>query len=296
MPEGIILKGIGGFYYVKVEETIYECKARGVFRKNDITPLPGDRVQINIVSEEAKKGNVEEILTRKSFLIRPAVANVDIVFATVAVKSPVPDLLLLDKILISAALKDISAVICVNKADLDDNLSTDAIKKAYEIAGYRVLVVSKFNENSYNEILKEMTSKINVFAGQSGVGKSSILNSIVENEVMETGSISEKIERGKHTTRHAQLIELKGGGYVVDTPGFSSYELESLDPLELQDYYPEFQQYIGECRFAGCAHVNEPNCAVKSAKEAGLIDSGRYDRYLLLYNQLLQLKNNKYKK
>jgi len=224
LPEGIIEKGIGGFYYVKVENEIYECKARGVFRKKDITPLPGDKVQINIVSEEAKIGNVEEILERKSFLIRPAVANVDTVFVTVAVKSPAPDLLLLDKILVTAALKNISAVICVNKADLDEDYktteerlrhsslcsTTEAIKKAYEIAGYRVIILSKFEEEGFLQVLNEMTAKINVFAGQSGVGKSTILNKVVQSEVMETGLISERIERGKHTTRHAQLIELKG--------------------------------------------------------------------------------------
>lgn len=293
MPEGIILKGVGGFYHVKTSNGIYTCKARGIFRKRDISPLPGDKVVIGSLSDSDMSGNIEEILERKSVLVRPTVANVDKVIITVAAKSPEPDMLLLDKILITAMSRNIEAIICVNKLDIDE-ATFDKIRESYTKAGFTVVGVRKDDPDTVKKLTEQMSGHINVFAGQSGVGKSTLMNNVLKADVMETGNISEKIERGKHTTRHAQLIELESGGYIVDTPGFSSYELEGIDEQKLTDYYPEFAQYLGRCRFLDCAHINEPDCAVKEAVNSGTVSKDRYDRYVEIF-LMLKGKNNIYK-
>lgn len=293
MPEGIILKGVGGFYHVKTSNGIYTCKARGIFRKRDISPLPGDKVVIGSLSETDMSGNIEEILERKSVLVRPAVANVDKVIITVAAKSPEPDMLLLDKILITAMSKNIEAIICINKLDIDES-TFDKIHKSYTNAGFTVLGVRKDDPDTVKKLMEQMNGHINVFAGQSGVGKSTLMNNVLKSDVMETGDVSIKIERGKHTTRHAQLIELENGGYIVDTPGFSSFELEDIDEMKLTEYYPEFGQYLGKCRFLDCAHINEPDCAVKEAVNTGTVSKDRYDRYVEIFLNL-KGKNNNYK-
>jgi len=293
LPEGIILKGVGGFYHVKTSNGVYTCKARGIFRKRDISPLPGDKVIIGGIAETDMSGNIEEILERKSVLIRPTVANVDKVIITVAARSPEPDMLLLDKILITAMSRNIEAIVCVNKLDIDES-TYDKIYESYSKAGLIVLGVRKDKPETYKKLIEQMNGHINVFAGQSGVGKSTLMNNVLKSEVMETGSVSTKIERGKHTTRHAQLIELENGGYIVDTPGFSSYELEGIDEQMLTDYYPEFNQYLGECRFQDCAHINEPDCAVKEAVDIGAVAKDRYDRYVEIF-LMLKGKNNIYK-
>ena len=293
LPEGIILKGVGGFYYVKTSNGIYECKARGIFRKKEITPLPGDKVIIGSISEQYMSGNIEEILERQSILVRPAVANVDKIVLTLASKSPEPDMMLLDKILITALTKNIDVLICVNKLDIDE-ANFNKISECYTNAGFTVIGVRKDIPESYNRLIEQIGSHINVFAGQSGVGKSTLMNKILNSEVMETGSVSSKIERGKHTTRHAQLLPLSTGGYIVDTPGFSSFELEGIDEMKLMDYYPDFQRHLGGCRFDDCIHVNEPDCAVKNAVDNGEICRDRYERYVKLYLELKE-KNNIYK-
>lgn len=294
MPLGRIIKGIGGFYYIKSGTKIYECKARGLFRKNEIVPLPGDMVNFIVTDEAKSTGFIEEIVNRKNSLIRPAVANIDQLAAVIAVKSPDPDLLLLDKLLISAGIKDISAFICINKVDLDEEDGAERIKKAYEKAGYRVVKLNSLSGEGYENLKSVLKGKTTVFAGQSGVGKSTILNRLMQKRIMATGSISEKIKRGKHTTRHAELVEMSEGTYIVDTPGFSSYNFMNMDADQLQFYYNEFEAYINNCRFTFCSHVKEPQCAVKEALDDGNIDYGRYYRYTQLYNQLK--KNKTYKK
>lgn len=294
MPEGVILKGVGGFYYVKTSNGVYECKARGVFRKNGISPLPGDRVIIDSVSEQHMSGNIEEVLPRQSVLVRPPVANVDKIVLTIAAKSPEPDLLLLDKMLITVMSKNIDVLICVNKLDIDDNTIYRKVSESYGKAGFNVIGVCKDDPDSIDKLMKEISGHINVFSGQSGVGKSTITNHILKAEVMETGIVSSKIERGKQTTRHTQLLELDNGGYIVDTPGFSSFELEDIDEDKLMEYYPEFNDYLGNCRFMDCVHVNEPDCAVKNAVNSGFICKDRYDRYVELY-LMLKAKNSIYK-
>jgi len=290
LPLGRIVKGIGGFYYVKSGMTMYECKARGLFRKNEIIPLPGDMVNFVVTDEAKSTGFIEEIVDRRNSLIRPAVANIDQLAAVIAVKSPDPDLLLLDKLLISASIKDISAFICINKVDLDDGNSTSRIKEAYEKAGYEVVKLNSLSGEGYEDLNKVLKGKTTVFAGQSGVGKSTILNRLMKKSIMATGSVSEKIKRGRHTTRHAELVEMSEETYIVDTPGFSSYDLMNMDAEQLQFHYNEFCDYINNCRFSYCSHVKEPQCAVKEALDEGIIDYGRYSRYTQLYNQLKQNK------
>lgn len=294
MIPGLIIKGIGGFYYVKTESGVYECKARGIFRKDSFTPLPGDKVSISITDEEKKIGSIEEISPRESQLIRPAVANVNQIAIVIAVKSPQPDFTLLDKLLITIEKKGLSAVVCINKIDLDEKAEYEKIIKAYEKAMYKVIALSCVNGTGFDELDSALKNKTTVFAGQSGVGKSTILNKVLDSYVMKTGSISEKIERGKHTTRHAELIELKSGGFVVDTPGFSSFEISGIETNELQNFYPEFREYIGMCKFTGCMHISEPNCEVKAALERDEIDSGRYMRYVEFYKILKENQKRKY--
>ena len=296
MPTGIILKGIGGFYYVSENEAIYECKARGIFRKNDVTPLPGDRVNFSVIDEEKKKGSLDEVLPRFSQLTRPAVVNVNQVVIVIAAKSPVPDFLLLDKLLVTAAKENIKAVICLNKLDLDMDDEGEKISEAYKNAGYDFIRTSTKTRQGLDKLEDKLRSMVTVFAGQSGVGKSTLLNSILKDLIMETGILSLKNDRGKHTTRHAELIPLVCGGYIVDTPGFSSFELENIEQNELQHYYNEFLELAEDCRFSGCSHANEPDCKIKELVSSGTIDAGRYERYIELLGYLKQLSAMKYKK
>ncbi|MCX7748117.1 MAG: ribosome small subunit-dependent GTPase A [Clostridia bacterium] len=293
MPSGVIIKGIVGFYYVKSGDELYECKPRGIFRKDGLTPLPGDKVLMTVVDQEKKVGCIDKILPRESFFVRPAVSNVNQLAVVIAVRSPGPDYNLLDKLLITSEMKDIHAMVCINKIDLDESEEHKKIIHAYEKAGYPVLVLSSKLNTGFDELETGMIGKITAFAGQSGVGKSTILNHIMKSWVMDTGEISQKIERGKHTTRHAELVELEKGGFVVDTPGFTSYELPDIKQQELQYYYPEFRNYFEGCKFKGCSHISEPGCKVKEALEKGLVDKGRYERYTEFYNELKQRKNYK---
>lgn len=296
MPSGIIIKGIGGFYYVKTQDGIYECKARGIFRKGEKTPLPGDRVNLSVIDDEKKTGSVDEIIDRESELIRPAVANVNQLAAVIAARSPAPDLSLLDKLLITARLKNIDSIILINKIDLDESGEYEGIIEAYSKTGYKVILLSSTLNVGFDTLADEIKGKITVFAGQSGVGKSTILNRLFNFSVMKTGEISSKVERGKHTTRHAELIELESGGFVADTPGFSSYELCDIPYGELELYYPEFEEYLNACKFSHCSHISEPFCTVKAAVEKGDISKDRYLRYAQFYNALKKQEDFKYKK
>ena len=296
MPSGTITKGIGGFYYVASEDGIYECKARGIFRKNEMTPLTGDQVEFSITDPGLKTGSIDRILDRSSLLIRPAVANVNQLVAVIAARSPDPDLLLLDKLLVTAEKNEMKAILCINKTDLDTDGGRKLLYKTYSDAGYEVLETSSRENRGFEELKAALNGRISVFAGQSGVGKSTLLNRVMNTMMMKTGSLSDKIDRGKHTTRHAELISLEDGGYVVDTPGFSSFELSGLEYTELQHYFPEFGRYIPNCRFKGCSHVSEPDCGVKQAVADGQISEGRYGRYVELFTLLKQEDEMKYKK
>lgn len=297
MPSGTIIKGISGFYYVSSDDDgIYECKARGIFRKDELTPLVGDRVLFSVTESLKKKGNIEEIKERSSFLERPAVANTDQLIAVIAIKSPEPDMLLMDKLLVTAGKKEINTVICINKTDLDEENVMEEMSEPYIKAGYRVIGTSSVSNTGFDELRMVLTGRISVFAGQSGVGKSTLLNRIMNTMVMETGGLSRKTERGRHTTRHVELISLADGGFVVDTPGFSLFELSGITHTELQYHYPEFREHIGRCRFTGCSHVDEPGCSVKTAVDNKQVNGGRYARYTELYAILRQKDEMKYRK
>ena len=287
MINGKIIKGIGGFYYVDTEKGLYECRARGIFRKNKITPLVGDRVSISVVDEENKKGVVEEIEERDTELVRPPIANVDKALIVFAIKNPSPNLSLLDRFIVLAEKENLEIVIVFTKVDLDaDGELLEELKSIYEVSGYKVISVSNKLKLNIDKIKEELKENTVVFAGPSGVGKSSLLNEVDKNFELKTGEVSDKIKRGKHTTRHAELLKLECGGMVADTPGFSSLTLDDIDESELKEYFIEFDKY-DECRFGSrCIHENEPSCAVKEAVENGDISKKRYESYIQLLNEI----------
>ena len=290
MLNGKIIKGIGGFYYVDTENGLYECRARGIFRKEKITPLVGDRVVISIVDEENKKGVVEEIDERDTELVRPPIANVDKALIVFAIKNPSPNLSLLDRFIVLAEKENLEIAIILTKADLDDGEELNKIKDIYELSGYKVIPVSNKQKMNIDKVKEELKGNVVVFAGPSGVGKSSLLNEIDKNFELQTGEVSDKIKRGKHTTRHAELLKLECGGMVADTPGFSSLTLDDIDETELKEYFIEFNDF-DDCRFGSrCIHEKEPSCSVKEAVENGEISKKRYDSYIQLLNEIRQGK------
>ena len=287
MINGKIIKGIGGFYYVDTDKGLYECRARGIFRKNKLTPLVGDRVSISVVDEENKKGVVEEIEKRDTELVRPPIANVDKALIVFAIKNPAPNLSLLDRFIVLAEKENLEIVIVFTKVDLDaDGELLEELKSIYEVSGYKVIPVSNKLKLNIDKIKEELKENTVVFAGPSGVGKSSLLNEVDKNFELKTGEVSDKIKRGKHTTRHAELLKLECGGMVADTPGFSSLTLDDIDESELKEYFIEFDKY-DDCRFGSrCIHENEPSCAVKEAVENGEISKKRYESYIQLLNEI----------
>lgn len=290
MINGKIIKGIGGFYYVDTENGLYECRARGIFRKEKITPLVGDRVSISVVDEENKKGVVEEIDKRDTELVRPPIANVDKALIVFAIKNPKPNLSLLDRFIVLAEKENLEIVIVLTKADLDDDDTLDKLKNVYELSGYKVIPVSNKTKLNIEKIREELSGNVVVFAGPSGVGKSSLLNEIDSKFKLQTGEVSDKIKRGKHTTRHAELLKLDCGAMVADTPGFSSLTLDDISETELKDYFIEFDEFE-TCRFGSrCVHENEPSCAIKEAAQNGKISKQRYDSYIQLLNEIRQGK------
>ena len=284
---GKIIKGIAGFYYVTTgTEYLYECRAKGIFRKDGIKPLVGDEVEIEILDEEEKTGNVTEILPRKNELIRPAAANVDQALVIFALVQPKPNFMLLDRFLVMMARAGIPATICFNKKDLAKEEEMDFLLRTYTGCGYPVLFSSALEKDGLERLREYLHGKTTVVAGPSGVGKSSLTNCLQSGIQMETGEISRKLGRGKHTTRHAQLIPVDQDTYLMDTPGFSFLYLEDMEKEELKEYFAEFLSYEGKCRFQGCVHIHEPGCAVKEALEDGQISRLRYENYMALYEEL----------
>lgn len=291
MKDGIIIKGISGFYYVEVGQDLYECKARGIFRKKGLSPLVGDRVAISIIDEADKKGNIEKIYERKSELVRPPIANVDKVLITFSVKEPNPNMVLLDRFIVFSEKENLDIRIILTKVDLDeDGTIVDRIVSDYGRIGYKVIPVSVDTGQGIDQVRQELEGCISVFAGQSGVGKSSILNAIEPGFKIDTAEISQKLGRGKHTTRHSELYKIGPNAIVADTPGFSSFELTDIEIEELQEYFIEFAKFDG-CRFGSkCIHKNEPACAVKEALEVGEIAESRYKSYLQILDEINNLK------
>ena len=300
---GRILKGIAGFYYVETRDfKVYECKAKGIFRRSGIKPIVGDNVEIEIIDEENRQGNLTDILPRKNCLYRPPVANVDQAVILFAIVKPDPNYNLLDRFLIMMRQQNLPVIICFNKQDIATKEEQKELHDAYEKCGYKVLFVSVKEERGLDELKSLLKGKTSTLAGPSGVGKSSLLNKLVPDADMQIGELSRKIDRGKNTTRHSELFfvkELSEEGqdtFIIDTPGFTSLELRDVGADELMGYYPEFEEFEPLCRFGGCSHIAEPDCGVKAALEEGKLSGVRYDNYRIIYKDLKNVRPDYSKK
>lgn len=289
--QGKIIKGIAGFYYVQARDAcVYECRAKGIFRKDRIKPLVGDNVEITVLDGAEFTGNIDEILPRKNALIRPAVANIDQALVIFAAAKPKPNLNLLDRFLVAMEKQAVKTVICFNKTDLCPEDECVRLGEMYAGSGCRVLFSSASEETGLAELKSVLKGKTTAVAGPSGVGKSSLVNLVSPHAEMETGEISRKIDRGRHTTRHSELLCIDEDTYICDTPGFTSLAVWDMEKEELRDYFPEFEPYAGQCRFLGCTHTHEPDCAVKAALQRGEISENRYGNYLEIYRELKEKK------
>lgn len=282
---GTIIKGIGGFYYVKTADKTVECKARGIFRKENITPLVGDCVNIKMSGEST--GVIHEILLRKNSLVRPPVANVSQAAVVFSTENPKPNLMVIDKFIAVCEYNCLDVLVCINKTDL--SLGED-YEKIYKDAGFEVISLSAA-ENKNIDLLKEkLAGKITVFAGNSGVGKSSLLNAVLGEEIFKTGEVSEKVDRGRHTTRHSELLPLPFGGYIIDTPGFSSFDISQIPLEELSSAFREFKKASEPCRFLDCSHTVEKGCAVLNMVSRGEISRSRHRNFVSLYGEMKAIK------
>ena len=291
---GKIVKGIAGFYYIWCEdENLYECKAKGSFRKEGVKPLVGDNVDVQVLDQEKKLGNMEAILPRTNELIRPAVANVDQALIVFAMANPMPNLNLLDRFLVMMEWQKVETVICFSKQDMVSLEEENRFRMIYEKCANRVLTVSNTENIGIEEVRECLKRKTTVLAGPSGVGKSSLLNRLYPEAASAIGSVSEKIGRGRHTTRHSELYSLGDHTFMFDTPGFSSLKPPEVDKQELRRYFTEFLPYEGQCRYMGCSHIHEPGCVVKDALERGEIGSSRYENYVQIYNELDELERRR---
>lgn len=289
--QGKIIKGIAGFYYIHAENgQVYECKAKGAFRKQKIKPLVGDMVHIAVLDEAEHLGNVEEILPRKNELIRPAVANIDMALVIFAAAKPEPNFNLLDRFLCMMEFQNVPVTICFNKTDLVDEEKIEEYRRIYEPAGYRLMSTCTRTGEGVDAVKALLHGKTTTVAGPSGVGKSSLINALQSDVQMQTGVISDKIDRGKHTTRHSEIVPVMEDSYIMDTPGFSSMDVPGFEKEDLWTCFPEFREYEPYCKFQGCSHINEPDCGVKEALAEGKISSVRYENYKLLYEELKNMK------
>lgn len=287
MTQGRIVKALSGFYYVQAGEAMIECKARGRFRKERITPLVGDWVEISM---EGKKGMVEQILPRRNSFVRPAVANLDMLVLLVSQVIPVTEPFLIDRVTAIAGNQNVPVVICVNKSDLEAH---GELARIYANAGYDVVTTSAVTGEGVEELRSLIRGKVVAFTGNSGVGKSSILNCLMPGLAVRTGEVSEKLGRGRHTTRHIELFALPDETFVADTPGFSSFDTDQMEVVlkeNLQYAFPDFAPYLGQCQFHDCAHLKEPGCAVTKALQEGKLEPTRYDSYAKLYEKAKEIK------
>lgn len=283
LKNGIIIKSIGGLFFIESSDTIYECKARGVFRKNGISPCVGDKVNF-------EEGVITEILPRKNFIIRPPLANLDQLIFVVSVAEPAPNLLILDKFIAVAQYQNIKPVIVLTKIDLD---SCEKILDIYKRAGIEIYVIDYNDKNPAEKIRILLKDKISAFTGNSGAGKSTLLNEVCGDFEIATGEISRKLGRGRHTTRHSELYKLPWNGYIADTPGFSTFETNKYNIIkkeELADCFVEFSQFEGECKFRDCSHTKEKGCRIIQAVEEGIIPKTRHESYCCMYEEAKLIK------
>lgn len=287
MNKSRIVKALSGFYYVSAEDGLVECKARGRFRKEEITPLVGDFVTI---SRQGSKGVLEEVLPRRNSFLRPAVANIDLLVVMASCAIPTTEPFLIDRVLAIAEKQNVPALLCVNKDDLEP---AQPLAEIYQKSGFPVIVTSAETGEGVEELRSAIRGKLAVFTGNSGVGKSSLLNCLCPDLLLQVGEVSEKLGRGRHTTRHIELYPLGEDTYVADTPGFSSFDTERMELVrkeELQDAFRDFAPYLGKCQFRDCAHLKEPGCAVRQALEDGVIQKTRYESYMRLYEMAKEIR------
>lgn len=288
--KGKIIKAISGFYYVKCEDEVYECKARGIFKKEGLSPLVGDNVEFDLLDEIKKTGNIIKIFNRTSTLFRPKVSNVDQALIIFSITKPEPNLKLLDKFLILMEKQNVNVTIAISKCDLEaekEKILYEDFIKIYKEADYNIIPFSSKIGMGIDDIKMYLKDKCTCVAGPSGVGKSTLVNSIQDEIIQKTGDISKKLKRGKNTTRHTHLIELPFGGNIIDTPGFTSLELRDIEAKDLKQYFLEFyKEEIGQCKFVGCNHISEPSCVIKEAVKNGIISQQRYSSYVDIYNEL----------
>ena len=292
--QGLIIENISNLYQVKVEDTIYETTARGKFKKEEITPVVGDLVEITITDDDKKKAVIEKIYERKVYIKRPKLANITQIVFVVSSKDPKPDLLMLDKQLAFAEYVGVNAVIILNKTDLDKQQEFENIKQIYTKIGYKVILTDAKQRKGIDELKNILKNNVNAFSGNSGVGKSTLINGIFNGDVTQEGEISKKNRRGKNTTTAIKLYEIDENTYIADTPGFSTFDISEIESKELYHYFKEFGQFEENCEFIGCTHIKEENCGIKKAVENGEIDKARYDRFCRIYQELKEKEERKW--
>lgn len=311
--KGIIVENIANLYRVKTSPlvpslnrddekkcqkdtspmAIFEATARGKFKKEEISPVVGDFVEIEVIDTDNKKAVINEILDRKVYVKRPKLANITQIVFVVSSKDPKPDLLMLDKQLAFAEFLGINSLIVLNKTDLDDKKEFKEIKRVYEKIEYKVIETEAKNKNGIDKLLKELKNNINAFSGNSGVGKSTLINGIFDKDMTQEGEISQRNKRGKNTTTSIKLYEIDKNTYIADTPGFSTFSIEEIESKNLANYFIEFKNKISDCEFVGCTHIKEENCGIKKAIKKGEIDKSRYERFCKIYEQLKQKEERK---
>ena len=296
--QGLIVENISNLYKIKVQNKIYEANARGKFKKEEITPVVGDKVEIQILDEENKKAVIEKIEPRTTYIKRPKMSNITQLILVVSSKNPKPDLLLLDKQLAFAEYLEIKPIIVLNKTDLDKKKEFEKIKEIYINIGYTVIeTIAKEQENNLSgiqELKKYLKGNINAFSGNSGVGKSTLINAIFKDTITQEGEISQRNKKGKNTTTSTKLYEIDENTYIADTPGFSTFDISEIEYKELDKYFKEFKPLVANCEFVGCTHIKEENCGIKNALQQGKIDSSRYDRFCKIYEELKEKDKYKY--
>lgn len=292
--QGLIIENIANLYKIKLDNKIYEANARGKFKKEEITPVVGDRVEIQILDEENQKAIIEKILPRTTYIKRPKMSNITQLILVVSSKDPKPDLLLLDKQLAFAEYLGIIPIIVLNKTDLDKKQDFEKIKSVYEKVGYKVIETVAKGEEGIEELRETLKENINAFSGNSGVGKSTLINAIFKNNITQEGEISKRNKKGKNTTTSTVIYEIDKNTYIADTPGFSTFDISEIEYRELDKYFREFKPLLEKCEFVGCTHIKEEKCGIKQALEQGKVDSGRYGRFCKIYEELKEKDKYKY--
>lgn len=303
--QGLIIENISNLYKIKTKKGIYEANARGKFKKEEITPVVGDKVEIQILDEENKKAVIEEIQERTTYIKRPKMGNITQLVLVVSSKNPKPDLLLLDKQLAFAEFLGIKAIIVLNKTDLDKKKEFENIKEVYQNIGYTVIETiakdledipekSEIRSIEIHNLEKNLKGNINAFSGNSGVGKSTLINAIFKDTITQEGEISQRNKKGKNTTTSTKLYEIDENTYIADTPGFSTFDISEIEYRELDKYFKEFKPLLDDCEFVGCTHIKEENCGIKKALQQGKIDNGRYERFCKIYEELKEKDKYKY--